>query len=53
MITSTISLASKIMSMIKSKESATGEAGCSEGESPSSLTGRLSEFRTKELNGKV
>jgi hypothetical protein len=38
---------------IRSKESATGEAGCSEGESPSSLAGEPLEFGTKELNGKV
>jgi hypothetical protein len=41
------------MSKIKSKESAKGEAGCSEGESPSSLVGVPPEFGTKELNGKV
>ena len=34
-------------------ESATGEVGCSEGASPSSLTVFPSGFGTKEPNGKV
>jgi hypothetical protein len=48
-----IVLASAITIKIMIAESATGEVGCSEGESPSSLVGVPPEFGTKELNGKV